>query len=199
MKTLSLFVTICVILGAVSLTHATSATNCMIWDFVPQYEKYYPCIWHNEIVSWRDKSNAHSAIFKCRNVPTTATYSYNTTLANSNAIPYSVSLWGVNTPNVLDVTDVTLFNNFNSWANLGSGNRASASPQCLNNPDCLTTSSADHGISNFALGASVGISVVTTYNMYILNENPNTYPQYPSDTTDATNNCFALLVSVSIV
>jgi len=195
---LSLFITFGIGLLYVNPTYAMNPTNCMIWDFVPQYEKYYPCTWTNEIVSWRDKSNAHSAIFKCRNVPTTATFSYTTTAANSNSIPYSVSLWGVNEPNVIDVTDVNLFNYFNAWANLGAGNRNSSHPQCLNTPDCLTTSSADKTLSAFPLGNSVGISVSTTYNMYILNENPNTYSSPPADNTDALNNCFALQVSLSI-
>lgn len=183
-----------------SYVFAIEPTNCKIWDFIPQYEKYYPCVWNKEIVSWRDKSNAHSAVFKCRNVPTTATYSYDTMIIGTNtAIPYSVSLWATNNPFVIDVTDVNLFNNFNSWANLGSGNRAGASPQCINNPDCLTSSNLPHTLTTFALGNNVGISTTTTYNMFILNENPASYSQYPADDTDAIQNCFALQVNVSII
>ena len=112
-------------------THSPNLyANCMTFDMIPQYEKFYPCVWTDELLSWRDKSIPHSAVFKCRDVPTTASLSYSMTINGNNTnIPYSVSLWAVDAAYVLDSTDTTLYNNFYNWAVLGAGNRASASPQ----------------------------------------------------------------------
>ena len=171
---------------------ASGGSNCAVFNRRPVYEKYYPCTWTNVIVSMVDTASDKSAVFKCRNVPLTAQLSYSASINNDNTdIPYSVSTWAIDQTYSSSTTDATLYSNFYSWAALTD--RSTASPQCINDPECLTTSSSDHSLSSFGLGSSIGFTHTTTYNTMILNENPAADP-----TSDITGNCLSLLVSLSI-
>lgn len=175
-----------------------SRTKCKMMHGFAQYEKNYPCEWRNQLLESLDTGLINSPVFRCRNVPINAKISYSfESDITKNQIEYSASLWAVDEPYVIDVTDDKLFSNYETWISSDKNSII----QCINYPNCLDIVGNSKQILDFSLGNNVGISQTTTYNLYIHNENINNIDintlQY--DVDYVKSNCLQIIGNVSIV
>lgn len=166
------FLICCILAYLIPIVHSQTAPGgCIKWNLQPIFEMDFPCVWNTDMVSTVLTDPNFAPLFKCRNVPTTATMGYTITPVNSsNVAPFSVSVWAENSIKTDLQIDHDLKSNFVKWANIPINLRSQEIPECLNHPSCLKPSAKIETLGGFNLGAKTGIFITTTYNTYIKNE-----------------------------
>lgn len=192
-----LIISIILILNC-NLISAFFSRGCSTVTLQSKYEKSYPCSWNKQLLATYKNDVASSPVFKCRNVPPTASLSYNIEVNNQNAqIPYSVSVWALDDLYQLDVTDQIIYNNYQQWTALSPTEKTTSNITCVNNPDCLSLLSENKVSSLTNIGVNSNITQITTYNLYIFNGNNASYIHSSTNSGDFTPYCLDLYININ--